>query len=435
MFDGPHHPRRTARALIALIVALTAGLGLATSASADQRFAPSALADAAPTAASAGRATPRIVGGHSLRDTSSAPYTVALQTKFSAKEVGSCSGTVLDALHVLTAAHCVVNKGVAATPENVRVAAGASDLTSDAGIALATVANVARIRVHPHYVSTEFADDVAVLTLAAPLDLTTGKVAALPMAPVGTTLDAGRSVRVTGFGISRTGKDDFGTLRSVTTRAVTAGLCGTTAPAAMLCTYRDQHAACEGDSGGTATIGSPRLLIGVTDLAVKNCAAGLNLYANVAAPEIRGFIDAAVAEQDLTREQIPARAARGPNGADARHPRGRPHGHVPGGKLDRLAEVPLRVLPDQGQPAAGDQAGQEADLPPARLRSRLAVRLRRRGLERRRHRRVVLAHRPHGALSGLRPQRAAPARGGLGTPRRRRSSISAQTATNRATIA
>lgn len=305
MFDGPHHPRRTARSLIAVIVALTAGLGLATSASADQRFAPSALADAAPAAASAGRATPRIVGGHSLRDTSSAPYTVALQTKFSAKEVGSCSGTVLDALHVLTAAHCVVNKGVAATPENVRVAAGASDLTSDAGIALATVANVARIRVHPHYVSTEFADDVAVLTLAAPLDLTTGKVAALPMAPVGTTLDAGRSVRVTGFGISRTGKDDFGTLRSVTTRAVTAGLCGTTAPAAMLCTYRDQHAACEGDSGGTATIGSPRLLIGVTDLAVKNCAAGLNLYANVAAPEIRGFIDAAVAEQDLTREQIP----------------------------------------------------------------------------------------------------------------------------------
>lgn len=306
MFDGPHISRGTTRSLIALVVALAATLGLATAATADQRFAPSSLADPAPAnAAPSGRATPRIVGGTVLRSTSSAPYTVALQTRFSAKESGGCSGTVLDPLHVLTAAHCVVHEGTAATPENVRVAAGASDLLSDAGFALATVATVARIRVHPHYVSSEFADDVAVLTLAAPLDLTTGRIAALPMVPVGTTVDADRAVRVTGFGISATGADDFGTLRSVTTRTVTAGLCGTTAPGAMVCTYRDQHAACEGDSGGTATIGSPRKLIGVTDLAVKNCAAGLNLYANVAAPEIRSFIDAAVLEQDLTREQIP----------------------------------------------------------------------------------------------------------------------------------
>lgn len=307
MFDGPLRRSRITTPLVTIALALVTGLGLTASASADgQRFAPSSLADRAPAAPStSGRAAPRIVGGTVLASTASAPYTVALQTRFDADTYGGCSGTVLDATHILTAAHCVVHGETTATPADVRVAAGTNDLLSDTGIAGAIVAAVAAIRVHPHYVASKYADDVAVLTLAIPLDLTTGRVGALPMAPVGTYVDAGTAIRVTGFGVSSSKVADFGTLRSVNTQAVTAGLCGTTAPGAMLCTFRSRRAACEGDSGGTATIGKARTLIGVTDLAVKDCAAGLNLFANVAAPEIRSFIDAAVAEQDLTREQIP----------------------------------------------------------------------------------------------------------------------------------
>ncbi|MGX6449290.1 S1 family peptidase, partial [Patulibacter sp. S7RM1-6] len=275
-----------------------AALGLAAPAAATPAF------QALDGGTAGGQAAPRIVGGTTLKDTTSAPYTVALQTKFGTK-YGSCSGTILDPTHILTAAHCVVEDDAVAAPADVIVAAGTANIRTDAGLAGATIAPVAKVRVHPRYRSEQYPDDVAVLTLGVPIDLTGPRAQALPMVDAGTYLPAGRRVRVTGFGITRTGRSDFGRLRSVYQRSQTAGLCGTDAPAAMLCTYRPKHAACSGDSGGTATIGSPRRLVGVTDIAVKNCSAGLNLFANVAAPEIRVFIDAALAEQDVTEAQTP----------------------------------------------------------------------------------------------------------------------------------
>lgn len=251
------------------------------------------------------QASPRIVGGTVLNSNASAPYTVAIQTQFGDAAFGGCSGTVLDALHVLTAAHCFVRDGLVAPAANIRVGAGYHEIVSEAGRASVTVAEVATVRIHPRYAPAAFTDDVAVLTLTAPLDLSTGRVAALPMVPVGSTLAGGSRVRVTGFGVSASLANDFGTLRSVNTRSQFPSLCGVDAPAVMLCTYRAGHAACEGDSGGTAAINGGKQLVGVTNTAVKDCAAGLNLFANVAAPEIRTFIDAAVGEITLTADQIP----------------------------------------------------------------------------------------------------------------------------------
>ncbi|MEV4422614.1 trypsin-like serine protease [Patulibacter sp. NPDC049589] len=291
---------RGRRATTALSGALLVALGAsATASAAEWRTGFSAAGD---------QATTRIAGGDVLADTSTAPWTVAIQTVFGQTSVGACSGTVLDALHILTAAHCVVEEnGTRATPDQVAVAAGTPDVTSAAGRATGVVGGVAAIRVHPRHEAGGFYDDVAVLTLAAPLDLTTGKVAALPMAPSGTLVDPGRSVRITGFGITSPTSDDYGTLREVSVRSVIGGSsCSNSAPGAFLCTEGTNKGACSGDSGGTATIGSAsaRKLIGVTDIADSKCR-GLNFFANVAAPEIRTFIDAAVAEQDVTAAQTP----------------------------------------------------------------------------------------------------------------------------------
>lgn len=258
------------------------------------------------------RATPRIVGGSVLPTTAEAPYTVAIQTQFG-DGTGGCSGTVLDPTHILTAAHCVVeDSGTRATPDQVAVAAGTSDVTSAAGVATGVVGRVGVIRVHPRHVAGGFFDDVAVLTLTAPLPLTPGKIEALPLAPSGTNVAPGRAIRITGYGITGPGNDDFGTLRSVDVRSVIGGsACSSgggpaSAPGAFLCTQGSDKGACSGDSGGNATIGSAgaRKVIGVTDIADSNCR-GLNFFANVAAPEIRTFIDAALAEQDLTAAQTP----------------------------------------------------------------------------------------------------------------------------------
>lgn len=295
---------RPARPALATAGALLLALGAAAPAQA----APWRTGAAAPGPSSGDRASSRIVGGNVLPDTTTAPYTVAVQTVF-ANAVGGCSGTVLDATHVLTAAHCVVNEkgGARATPDQVTVAAGTPDVTSSVGVASGVVKQVAVVRIHPRYVASGFFDDVAVLTLSSPLDLSTGRVAALPMVPSGTVVAPGRAVRITGFGVSGPQAGDFGTLRAVSVRSVIGGSsCANTAPGAFLCTQGLKKGACSGDSGGTSTIvqGGVRKLVGVTDIADSRCA-GLNFFANVSAPEIRTFIDAAVAEQDLTAAQTP----------------------------------------------------------------------------------------------------------------------------------
>jgi len=311
----PHRPtlwgRRALRALtVSLAVvgtAVPAAVASASGAPTAPTFRDAPGVQAAPTsrAASEKQAAPRIVGGTVLASNASAPYTVAIQTQFGEVAFGGCSGTVLDALHVLTAAHCFVRDGLVSPAANIRVGAGYHEIVSETGRASVTVVDVAAVRIHPLYDMAAFTDDVAVLTLATPLDLSTGRIAALPMVPVGSPLNGGSRVRVTGFGVSSALTNDFGTLRSVNTRSQFPSLCGVDAPAVMLCTYRAGHAACEGDSGGTAAINGGKQLVGVTNTAVKDCAAGLNLFANVAAPEIRTFIDAAVGEITLTADQIP----------------------------------------------------------------------------------------------------------------------------------
>jgi hypothetical protein len=299
MTREPRRARRALAPLLALATTLVTALGVAAPAGASGAgFAPTGPDAAAPDR----RASPRITGGDVVGDASAA-YTVAIQTRFGPEQTGACSGTVLDPTHVLTAAHCVVEKSGRATPPDVLVAAGANDIRTAESRASGIVVGVAAIRVHPRYRTNRYPDDVAMLTLATPLDLTTGRVAALPLSDPGSFIPAGRSLQITGFGITGTNKDDFGVLRRVRMTNLTSGQCGATAPATMLCSYRRGHAACSGDSGGTAVYGGR--LVGVTNLAAQRCEDGQNIFANLAAPEIRTFVDAALREQDVTAEQTP----------------------------------------------------------------------------------------------------------------------------------
>ncbi|MDO9409449.1 trypsin-like serine protease [Patulibacter sp.] len=316
----------TARPRTTIRTSLTACAVLAASlvGSAGAAAAPGDTVRLAPPAAPAPAATSRIVGGTVLPDTTQAPYTVAIFTSVSATSGEGCSGTVVDSTHVVTAAHCFIEAdGTKAAPSQVTVVAGTPSYYGAPKDPGATTVGALAVRTHPRYVPAEFDDDVAVVTLARPLDLGTGRIAALPLPPVGSSIlprdkyaYASRAVQLTGFGITATNADDFGTLRTVGVGAIPIGFCGTgssrdaagtDAPAILLCSDRRGAGACQGDSGGTAAVGplGARVLAGVIDTSGADCQEGRNLYANVAAPEIRTFIDAALREQDLPAEATP----------------------------------------------------------------------------------------------------------------------------------
>lgn len=310
-------PRSTTRTLLTVLAALTAGLVGAVPAGA---AGPSPLSPFSPTSP----ATPRIVGGAPVTDPAQAPYTVAIFTSTTATAGEGCSGTVVNSTHVVTAAHCFIESdGTKATPAQVRVVAGTTNYYAAATDPGAATVGVLAVRTHPRYVPSEFDDDVAVLTLATPLDLSTGRIAALALPSMNTAVlprdkyaYTSRRVQLTGFGVTGTGSNDFGTLRRVEVGAIPIGFCGagsgqdpagTDAPAVLLCSEQPGAGACQGDSGGTAAVGTgaSRVLIGVIDTSGADCREGRNLYANVSAPEIRAFIDAALREQDLTPEETP----------------------------------------------------------------------------------------------------------------------------------
>jgi hypothetical protein len=212
-----------------------------------------------------------------------------------------CSGAVLDPLHVLTAAHCVYDLGGnLAVPSSLTVRAGASNFTTPAAGDAQQERGVSSFRVHPGYASLSFLtpDDVAVLALSAPLDLSTPQVQAAPLPSGGSFYPESAGVMLAGFGREGDGFPD-GSLNTLSGTVDAQGECGSFSnrvvpydDAIAFCAAAPAASVCNGDSGAAlVTSDASHTIVGIASAGMTDCAPGSHaLYTNVDAPEILAFI-------------------------------------------------------------------------------------------------------------------------------------------------
>jgi trypsin len=254
---------------------------------------------ASPVVAVSGSASgaERIVGGSAIQ-VQSAPWAVFVKSS-GATEQDECSGSIIDAQHVLTAAHCVfTSTGTLASPSQLSVVAGVSNFASPLSTDMEQDRSVSSFTVHPGYTwsSTPGPDDVAVLALATPLTLGGPAVQAVALPGSGASLPVGAAVGDAGFGEESPGVDSSGQLNWLTGTVDQQGACGSGEAidddATRFCAASPTGSLCEGDSGsGLVTTGSTPTLIGVLSAGVPGCAAGTHSeFTYVAAPEILSFI-------------------------------------------------------------------------------------------------------------------------------------------------
>jgi trypsin len=253
---------------------------------------------------------PQIINGQES-SISQFPWQVFVLTEEGEGATGSCGGSILNATTILTAAHCV-NHEETKTPypvEDFLVIAGASEVllaTEEAHPPSHQVVGVKSIRSDPYYAPLSktnpgTTDDVAVLTLAEPLELSSAKnTAAIGLVPTGATPAPGTPLSVSGYGKEEgaegaphnpNGKLYSASLTAISTDAC-RGLVGEVNSAVFLCAESSSSATCQGDSGGPLTEGSPAVQVGTVDVGPKECPAGQpDGFMNLAAPEIRDFIE------------------------------------------------------------------------------------------------------------------------------------------------
>jgi secreted trypsin-like serine protease len=172
-----------------------------------------------------------------------------------------CGGSILDATHIVTAAHCVYDEhtGAITAPTAIAVRAGITSRLS-AG-QHPTVVGVA---MNPDYNPYTATGDAAVLTLQAPgFTLNGTTVAAIPLADAATPVD-GLDLRLSGWGSTaqRAPNDDnigsaaydLQIANGLRTQAACASVYAPFDADGMLCAGQANRDACQGDSGGPLAV-------------------------------------------------------------------------------------------------------------------------------------------------------------------------------------
>lgn len=208
---------------------------------------------------------PKIIGGDPVTNPSAYPWMAFLQVQGSDNLWYSCGGTLISPTKVLTAAHCVdgfdyVNKGV--------VIFGGVDLE----VAVDRVVHPTEQWRHPDFEPNQLANDVAVLTLPAPVPYQV-----LPIAgPADSALyAAGTQAQVFGWGRSESGRPADGKLRKATIPLLGPDGCtalpGEQTGAGMICAGDGTGTVtpCNGDSGGPLVVAGR--VVGIVSWGVKGC--------------------------------------------------------------------------------------------------------------------------------------------------------------------
>lgn len=253
------------------------------------------------------RAHAAIVDGTTITSLSQAPWTAVIAGVNSEGGYG-CDGAILDATHILTAAHCLVDPKTFAAVPNIDLAVFAG-VTNLASITHSTpVYGVSGTRVDPSYDASLTTDvgvfdgyDVGVITLSTPITPLggAGQPQAISLAP--SPPAPGTSASVAGFGVEMAGATEStepdGTLNQLGFTFAPAGECVPVVNAVVGCMSSSTGSACFGDSGSavTTTSGTPAIIgvvnAGLPDANGNSCEPGsIALVSKVSVPEIEDFI-------------------------------------------------------------------------------------------------------------------------------------------------
>ena len=245
------------------------------------------------------RPAPRIVGGQA-----SAPNAVPWQALV-LPDIYLCGGSVLDATHVITAAHCVYDPGTLqiTAPSDITVRAGT--LHSEPAYASeGQTRSVVAVAVDPDYDPDTFNNDAAVLTVSPGFDLSGPAIDPIPLVAAGfpTPSIGTGDLLVSGWGtynvVAPTATYNNDPPSPVLKQTIVHAAGGCTSyygfnPAVHICAGEAGNDACQGDSGGPLAIqvGGQWQLAGIVSAGVGCASAGYpGIYTRVGDPAINTFL-------------------------------------------------------------------------------------------------------------------------------------------------